>query len=196
MRLFVALQIPEDVRSNCAALIRDLRETAPKLKWVRAENLHITLKFIGHVPDEKLNGISHALSRVRSPEPLQTQFRGLGFFPNEKRPRVFWMGIDAPRNLSELTARIDAELHALGFPLETRAFSPHLTLARIDESHKRLPDAFRSRVQEHATRDFGNLRATEFALVESKLKPSGAEYTTVRAYRFTDPLSEPIRDAR
>jgi len=83
VRLFVALEIPPAVRENLAALIRDLRAIAPQPKWVRAENLHITLKFIGEVADTKLEAIRQALGKVRSEAPVTLDFRGLGFFPNE-----------------------------------------------------------------------------------------------------------------
>jgi RNA 2',3'-cyclic 3'-phosphodiesterase len=184
VRLFVALEIPRELRAKLVSLIAGLRSLAPRLKWVRAENLHVTLKFIGHIENEKRAEIEVALGKVRSPEPLTLHFRGLGFFPNDKRPRVFWIGMEGPSALPKLATDIDATLHELGFPLETRPFSPHLTLARVDESEKRLPDTFRQAVQERVSIDFGDLNTSEFSLVESKLKPTGAEYTTLRAFHF------------
>ena len=131
MRLFVALEIPPAVRENLAGLIRDLRAIAPQPKWVRVENLHITLKFIGEVADTKLEAIRQALGEVRSEAPVTLDFRGLGFFPNEKYPRVFWAGMEASANLKGLAADIDRAMEKLGIPREQRPFSPHLTLARF-----------------------------------------------------------------
>lgn len=182
MRLFVALEIPPAVRENLAGFIRELRAIAPQQKWVRPENLHVTLKFIGEAPPEKLDGIRVALAGVRSDQEAALEFRGLGFFPNEKHPRVFWVGIAASANLQGLAADIDQALEKLGVPREQRPFSPHLTLARFEAP--KLPEKLRLAIQENATRDFGSLRTGEFHLIESKLKPSGAEYTTLETFRF------------
>src|ERR1700692_971835 len=107
MRLFVALEIPAAVRENLAGLIDELRgadasSSKNKARWVRPENLHVTLKFIGNVDADKLDSIRNALAEVRSEGGVELNFRGLGFFPNEKRPRVFWAGIEASANLAPL----------------------------------------------------------------------------------------------
>jgi 2'-5' RNA ligase len=182
MRLFVALEIPAAVRDHLAALIKDLRAHAPQPRWVRPENLHLTLKFIGEVPATKLDAIRQALSAVRSGQPVELQFRGLGFFPNEKYPRIFWANMEVSPNLKFLAADIDHALEKLGIPHEPRPFTPHLTLARFQPPG--LTEKLRAAVHENAARDFGALHATEFHLVESKLKPSGAEYTTLQSFLF------------
>ena len=182
MRLFVALEIPSEARGNLAALIRELRTIAPQEKWVRAENLHVTLKFIGEVPLEKLGPIRHALGSLRSDSLVKLDFRGLGFFPNEKHPRVFWAGIEATPNLKKLAADIELATERLGIPREQRPFSPHLTLARFDA--RKLPEKLQTAVRENITREFGALETKQFHLIESKLKPSGAEYTTLQSFPF------------
>src|SRR6266481_4219009 len=182
MRLFVALEIPSDVRENLAALLKSLRAVSPQTRWVRPENLHVTLKFIGEMPETKLAAIRNALAGVRSDQSVALDFRGLGFFPNEKHPRVFWAGIEASPNLKTLAAEIDGATEKLGIPREQRPFSPHLTLARFEPP--RLPEKLRAAIQENAEREFGSLRTSQFHLIESKLKPSGAEYTTVESFPF------------
>jgi 2'-5' RNA ligase len=154
MRLFVALEITSSVRENLAALIDNLRAVAPQAKWVRPENLHVTLKFIGEVPDTKTAEVASILrvlcgvyQGVRS-HPVNLCFRGLGFFPDDKRPRVFWVGIEASANLKGLSEKLSAA------------------------------------IQQSAKRDFGSLHAREFHLIESKLKSSGAEYTTLESFAF------------
>src|SRR5712671_573369 len=107
MRLFIALEIPSAVRENLAELLKSLRSMSPQTRWVRPENLHVTLKFIGEVPETRLVGIREALAGVRSNQSVALDFRGLGFFPNEKHPRVFWAGIEASPNLKILAAEID-----------------------------------------------------------------------------------------
>jgi len=136
---------------------------APKAKWVRPENLHVTLKFLGTTEQDKLAAVREALAAIRSPEPVTLEFRGLGFFPNGKRARVFWAGAESTANLRALAGDIDLGMHLLGFPLEERSFTPHLTLARFDPPG--LPPI-----------------AREFHLIESRLKPAGAEYTTLQSF--------------
>ena len=182
MRLFVALEIPSAVRENLAALLESLRVVSPQTRWVRPQNLHVTLKFMGEVPGTKLAATCSALAGVRSDQPVTLDFRGLGFFPNEKRPRVFWAGIDASPNLKTLAADLERAMEKLGIPREQRPFSPHLTLARFEPPG--LLEKLRSAIQENAAREFGSFRTNQYHLIESKLKPSGAEYTTFESFPF------------
>jgi 2'-5' RNA ligase len=181
MRLFVALEIPSAVRENLADLLKSLCGVSPQTRWVRPENLHVTLKFIGEVSGTKLATVHSALAGVRSEQHVTLDFRGLGFFPNE-HPRVFWAGIEASPNLKTLAADIDKATEKLGIAREQRPFSPHLTLARFEPPL--LPEKLRVAIQENAARDFGSLRTSQFQLIESKLKPSGAEYTTLESFSF------------
>ena len=183
MRLFVALQIPSSVQENLADLLESLRAVSPQTRFVRPENLHVTLKFIGEVPETKLAAIRGALGAVRSEQAVALDFRGLGFFPNEKHARVFWAGIAASPNLKILAADIEKAAVTVGISREKRDFSPHLTLARFGPA--RLQERLRAAIQKNATRHFGSLCANRFHLIESKLKSSGAEYTTVESFSFT-----------
>lgn len=185
MRLFVALEIPAAVRDNLAALLKDLRDLSRQLgdrrgRWVRPENLHVTLKFIGEAADTKLEGIRDALAKIRSDAPVDLQFRGLGYFPNEKHPRVLWVGLNASSNLALLAGDIDRALEAQGVAPEKRAFAPHVTLARFEPPglHEKLGAA----IQKNSQREFGSFQARDFHLIESKLRPSGAEYTTLASF--------------
>jgi 2'-5' RNA ligase len=187
VRLFVALQIPDSIRKDYAALIDDLRrldaKASPKKpKWVRPENLHVTLKFIGHIDPAKLDSIRNALTRAHSPQKVRLHFRNIGFFPNANRPRVVWGGMDASENLAPLAHAVDQQIVTLGFLAEERAFTPHLTLARLDPP--RISPELQTAIEKHAARDFGELHTSEFHLIESKLKPTGAEYTTLQTFSF------------
>ena len=188
MRLFVALEIPSAVRDNLAAQIRGLRDLSSKVAdkrphWVRPENLHVTLKFIGEVSPTKLDSIRSALSAIRSDAPVDLKFHGLGFFPNENYPRVLWAGLDATTNLTTLAGDIDGALESQGVARERRAFTPHLTLARIEPPG--LHEKLRAAIQDNRAREFGSFQTREFHLIESKLKPSVAEYTTLASFPFT-----------
>ncbi len=185
MRLFVALEIPTDVRDNLAAFLKKMRELSEQLgekrvKWVRPENLHVTLKFIGEVPDAKLDGIRAALTTVRRDTPIDIQVGGMGFFPDEERPTVLWTGLDAPPNLASLAGAIDRALATQGIAKEKRTFVPHLTLARF--APPILPEKLRAAVEKNAKHCFGSFRAREFHVIESKLKPTGAEYTFLASF--------------
>jgi 2'-5' RNA ligase len=182
VRLFVALEIPAEVRENLAALVGALRAISKEPRWVRPENLHVTLKFLGEVPETKLDAARTALAQSRSEQPVTLEFRGLGFFPNEKHPRVFWAGIQASANLMKLAEDIDGAMEKLGILPEQRPFSPHLTLARFERQG--VPEKLRIAIAENAQREFGTLRTNEFHLIQSKLKPSGAEYTTLASFAF------------
>jgi len=182
LRLFVALAIPGEVRERLAQLVREFRALAREAKWVRAENLHVTLKFLGEVPASKLDAICAALRAVRSGSVVELRFHGLGFFPGEERARVFWAGVNASENLQPLADEIERSLAALGFPAEQRRFTPHLTLARLEPPG--VPPALKIAAEKSAAQDFGAARAREFHLIESKLKTTGAEYTTLQSFPF------------
>jgi 2'-5' RNA ligase len=187
VRLFAALEIPAAVGDNLAALIKEFRELSSQVadkrpRWVRPENLHVTLKFIGEVAEAKLEGIGAALSTVQTDAQLELRFHGLGFFPNENRPTVLWTGLDASTSLQMLAGDIDGALATQGIAEEKRAFVPHLTLARFEPPG--LHEKLRVTIQKNSARDFGSFQAREFHLIESRLKPSGAEYTTLQSFRI------------
>lgn len=186
MRLFVALDLPDAVRHSLAHVIEQLKPKCREARWVRPESMHLTLKFIGHaVADgdtQTLGELRAALSTVNSSGPIELHFRGVGFFPNERRPRVVWCGIQATPNLAQIAGEIDRLLEPLGIAREKRDFIPHLTLARIDPPCR--VDALARAAEQLQSADFGSARETRFFLFESKLKPSGAEYTKIETYPF------------
>jgi 2'-5' RNA ligase len=182
VRLFVAIQIPADIRAAFAAFLQELAATAPRVKWVRAENLHVTLKFLGNTDPAKLVPLQKVLASVHSPEPVTFDFHGLGFFPSENRPRVFWAAMESSPNFKSLAQDVDRAVHQLGFPLEDRSFAPHLTLARFNPPG--MPPMLSTVAHENAARNFGSFTARNFHLIESKLKPTGAEYTTLQSFSF------------
>jgi 2'-5' RNA ligase len=187
MRLFVALDIPEEVRSSLAALTAKLRPACRNARWVRIEGLHVTLKFIGETPPEKVEAISTALAAIPLRTPFIINFRGLGFFPNGRRPRVLWAGIEASPELAALAATAETALESLGIPPDKRVFSPHLTLARFDTP--RVLEALQDAVKKAGHLKFGSTTAQEFDLYQSVLKPGGAEYTRLTTFSFTGTLA-------
>lgn len=188
MRLFVALDIPEDVRSSLVALAAQLRLACRNARWVRIEGLHVTLKFIGETSPEKAAEIETALASIPSRALIPMNFRGLGFFPSERRPRVLWARIEAGPDLAELAVAVETALGALGIPREERAFSPHLTLARFDTP--RGLDALHAAIEKAGLPEFGVATAKEFHLYQTVLKPGGAEYTRLATFSFAGRKSE------
>lgn len=182
MRLFVALSISAAVGEALSAPLAELRRADPTTRWVNPANLHVTLKFIGQVATEKLSSIEDALTGVSVFRPFDIEFRGLGFFPNDRRPAVIWAGIATPPELAALATRIDEVVSSCGIPRETRPFAPHLTLARFKEP--RLSEALRTQATRFNDCFFAKQSVSEFQLMESKLKSSGAEYTTLRSFPF------------
>jgi 2'-5' RNA ligase len=187
VRLFVAVQISAEVREALAGFVDRLRlgflpSPKQKVRWVPAENFHVTLKFIGHVQPAALDGIRNALSAVRSGPPFALEIRGLHFFPNDRRPRVFWAGVVAPPELASLAGAIDQKLEPLGIARETHGYTPHLTLARLNPPA--ISEEMRDVVSRAFAQEFGTVQVSEFQLMESKLKSSGAEYTTLQTFDF------------
>jgi RNA 2',3'-cyclic 3'-phosphodiesterase len=183
VRLFIAIAIPDSIRDAFANFLREMHAAVPDVKFVRPENLHVTLKFLGNTPPERLEALCNALSAIRS-SPVSLGLHGLGAFPNERRASVLWAGIIGPPNLASLASDVDRAAHSLGFPLETRRFAPHLTLARLNAPG--LPSKLAQLAADNARRSFGSFTIAEFHLIESKLKSSGAEYTTLRTFSFAE----------
>ncbi len=182
MRLFTGIDLPVPVRDRLAALIGQLRPAA-RLKWSAADNFHVTTKFIGEWPSQRLEELSAALRGVPPPPPIRIAIRELGWFPNPRAPRVFWAGIQADPALADLVRDTDRALARLGVAPETRPFSPHLTLARVKEQ-VRL-DRLREAVASVPSEDFGEFVADRFHLYLSELGPSGSVYTKLEEFVFT-----------
>ena len=181
MRLFTAITLPQDVVAALTRLIDQLRPAA-RIHWSPAANLHITTKFIGEWPKERLDELTVALQKIGPREPIPIEVRGLGFFPNPHAPRVFWAAVHAGPELATLARQTDEALHALGIPAETRPFSPHLTLARIKEP---VPlQALRQAIANLPATDFGAFTADRFHLYLSELNPKGSVYTKLSDYSF------------
>ncbi len=188
MRLFVALDIDPEIRRRIAEFRDKLRPYAPDVRWVGPETFHITLQFLGET--NKLDEIGAALQQVHATM-IPLSFRGAGFFPNPKAPRVFWVGIESDDTLQELSNTISTALKPLGFLREAAPFHPHLTLARAGSGRPRPVRGEQSasglrvvgiKLQELAPPEFGAMTAREFCLYESKLSPSGAKYTALHRY--------------
>jgi RNA 2',3'-cyclic 3'-phosphodiesterase len=194
MRLFIALDIDDEIRERIARFIEGVRGFAPDARWVKPESLHVTLKFIGEQPDDSVEGIKDALKTV-SVTATQIRFRGYGFFPTPKSARVFWIGMEADPQLATLAAAIDERMPALGIPKEDRAFSPHLTLARGSggsgaprwrkgDGPSRAFKLLQDKLSSLPAPEFGAMTARRFFLYQSKLSPKGSQYTKLARFEL------------
>jgi 2'-5' RNA ligase len=183
VRIFIAMDVPEEVKGKIREFVAKMERAcqgARGARWARVEGMHVTLKFIGEVATEKVEQIKKELEGVRSAAAVEMNFRGVGFFPNAKHPRVFWAGIEATANLAEMAGEIEKRLERLGIPREGRAFRPHLTLARF-KSEEGLPK-LREAIEKAGAMEFGVTRSSEFYLYESKLMRGGAVYTRLATF--------------
>jgi 2'-5' RNA ligase len=179
MRLFTGIDLPASVIDRIDRLLAQLKPAA-RIKWSPAANLHLTIKFIGEWPEERLAELKDALAGVPVSGPIPIGIRGLGFFPNARSPRVFWAGIDAPPQLAALAAATDRALEPLGIAAEQRPYSPHLTLARIKEP---VPlQALHDRTGKLASPEFGDFVAERFFLYQSRLSAAGSVYTKLSEF--------------
>jgi 2'-5' RNA ligase len=179
MRLFTGIDLPASVVEELARLLARLRPLA-RANWSRVENLHITTKFIGEWPQDRLDELKAALRTVPARPPVRVSVGGLGWFPNEQAPRVFWAGVRAGPELERLAADTDRAASTTGVPREQRRFSPHLTLARIKEPSglARLREAAGGL----AEAPFGEFAADRFYLYLSERGPAGSTYTKLEEF--------------
>ena len=192
MRIFIGIDLDDEIRTKIARFLEGVRGFAPDARWVRPESLHITLKFIGEQKTEQVEAVSKRLQRVEG-SAIEIRLGGHGFFPTAKAPRVFWIGIQAGPELAELAVNVDAGVAELGIPREERPFSPHLTLARggggSGSPKWRKGDGPNStfsvldkRLAAMGDLDFGAMTAREFILYQSQLSPKGSKYTKLRRF--------------
>ena len=181
MRLFIALDIPGEVRARLSEYMERVRNYAPEARWARVEGLHVTLKFIGEVKDPKVEEIQQALGKVHAAA-FEVTFAKVEFFPNAKSPRIFWAGVQSSDDLGALAGQIDEEMEKLGFEGEERAFSPHLTLARSGTRDPHSLKAVVPLLTAEAAPQFGTMTAREFWLFRSQPGPGGSKYTKLQRY--------------
>jgi 2'-5' RNA ligase len=187
VRSFVAVLLPDAVRARLAALTAEMRSRAPALAWVKADNLHLTLRFLGAVEPAALAWVEEAMhvAAASAKAPFTIELGGLGSFPARGGPQVVWAGVVlGGERLVALHAALEAALAARGMPGEGRAFHPHVTLARARE---RRGGARLAAVLGPGPR-FGRLEVAALHLMRSDLGPGGSRYT-VLAEAPLDPRS-------
>jgi 2'-5' RNA ligase len=177
VRLFLAINIPPDVRHAIAEASAPLRTAAPDLSWIREPQLHLTVKFLGELPDEMAPKIAEALNAVASRNRVvDVEIGGVGAFPNFRRPRVVWIGVTPEPKLELLHHDVEEACESLGLPIDGKPFRPHLTLARV-KSRAVTPDALRDLARAAKAVSFAQeIVITSIDLMQSELTTVGSRY--------------------
>jgi 2'-5' RNA ligase len=180
VRAFVALEMPDRIRDEIRREQRHLRAEFPRARWTRPEGQHLTLKFIGETTAEKLSQLKNeVIDRVSVMPAVTVRLHGAGFFPSVRRPRVAWIGGEAPGGAA-VAAAVDKAAVASGFPCEGRAWSLHLTQARLDRAWPRkLVERFIDWGRDLELEPF---TCREVVLFASDLRPGGAVYTPLERF--------------
>ncbi|MBN2139689.1 MAG: RNA 2',3'-cyclic phosphodiesterase [Desulfovibrionaceae bacterium] len=189
VRCFVGLPLPQAYQDALRDIQSRIRPRArSSMSWTRPGNWHLTLKFLGEVEEPGLIGLKQALCSVRFGR-FFFQARGAGFFPDPRRPRVFWVGVGpGAAECGRLAGDVDRALAPLGFRPEARAFSAHLTLARIKTP---AADDWPALAEMAAARDWPGFEAAEFALWKSLLGPQGPTYVRLAGFAADQPQEGP-----
>jgi len=181
LRTFIAIELPESIISFISRIQKEMKSYGFKVKWVRPENIHITLKFLGNIHKadvEKIGGVMP--EAVKGSPPISLSAKGICVFPGIKRPRVIWLGLKGQTfELIELQKVIDDALENIGFPKEGRPFKAHLTLARVKGNihSKKLLDV----INKFGESESETFTADKVILFKSDLKPTGAVYTKLHS---------------
>ena len=177
VRTFIAIELDDAIRQRLAAAQQRLRSADAKVRWVGADQMHLTVRFLGEIDEGIVNQVAGAMHMAAADaQPFDLAVAGLGTFPPRGAPRVVWAGADEPTGaLAALHKRLERELRNLGFERERRAFSPHLTLGRVKDP--RTCTRLRTLVTDGADEAFGTQTVTALVLFQSVLSPHGATYT-------------------
>jgi len=187
LRTFIAVELDQELKATLAGIQARLRGAVPPraVRWVQPEGIHLTLKFLGDTPPDKIDGIEAALARAAGQvAPFTVTVGGVGCFPDLRRPRVVWVGVHEPTgSLARLWQAVESQVAPLGFPTEKRPFSPHLTLGRVQRTVagselREVGQAVAASAADAAS-PLGEMAVTAVAYIRSDLRPSGAVYTTL-----------------
>jgi len=187
LRIFVAIPLPESLLEKLADVQYRLQGKVPhrSVRWVHPEGVHLTLKFLGDTPKGKIPTVEEALTVVARHGPTCTlTAEGLGCFPSPRRPRVLWVGVSEPTGrLKLLYKAIEEAMTSLGYKPERHGFTPHLTVGRVRRGASREDkELISDAITGTSVGQLAVFNADRFELIRSELKPSGAEYTTLKTF--------------
>ncbi len=180
IRTFIAIQIPESIKNEIFLIQEKLRAAGRGISWTKADNIHLTLKFLGSTDESLIDLISDKISdSIAGKKPFKIQVNGVGAFPIMKRPRIIWVGANTESDhLREISRNLNENLESLGFESEKRKFTAHLTIGRVKDARKISPILETMKV--FTNFDAGEFIVEKIELIKSDLHPSGAIYTPLR----------------
>lgn len=184
IRTFIALELPEELKTSLGRLQAALRDLVPGVKWVRPENMHLTLKFLGDTSPGRVAPVASVLERLAAGRaPFFFDAAGIGAFPNCRNPKVLWAGLQAGQSLNLFYGELEAALADLGFAREARPFAPHLTLGRLRDGRARK--ALAGLLEQYGSERFGRFAADRIVFFKSDLRPSGPVYEALKSITLT-----------
>jgi len=193
IRSFIAIELPDDLKSELTRLEARLKsDKQPWVKWANPDSIHLTLKFLGNVAADRTGEITRAIENaVQGISPFHLEVKELGVFPNLRRVQVAWVGISGEVDkLSQLQKRIETNLTPLGFAPETRAFTPHLTLARLrDQASLDERQRFGQLIANTKFDAAYTIEVDAISLMRSQLTREGAIYSRISLVELKKPLS-------
>lgn len=184
MRLFIAINFPESLRQRMVEATEPIREERFPVRWIAPEKLHVTMKFLGDVREDRAPDVVEALEEVSDDfRPFEVGFERVGAFPSLRSPRVIWLGVEATMEMRAVKHDLEHAFVDMGFSRETRAFQPHVTLARTDNDAE--AGDFRDLEPVARRVDFDEThRVATLDLMRSRLQSSGAEYSILHTARL------------
>ena len=194
LRAFVASELPPSLQDAIQTATASLRKTldGDLIRWVPPQNVHLTLKFLGDVSPSNLDLIKQALrTEAAQVQPFDMTVEGFGSYPTPRRPRVLWVGLNAPAALASLQHAVESATARLGYPTEDREFSPHLTIGRVRQ-HISASDLQRIRgvVEGIKVGLLGTVQVNSIHLFKSELSPNGSVYTKLISAQLEKPCHE------
>lgn len=178
MRSFIAIELHETVKKILAEFQQEMKKCGPDVRWTRLDNIHLTLKFLGNIEEDKADTIAEKIKGAcKGRSGFKIGITGTGVFPNDRSPRVLWAGIDLNDEIIALHEKIEDAMASVGFEREKRRFSPHLTLGRFRSPGGK--QAALDKLDSYREKIFGIMDVNSVLLMRSDLGPGGAKYTKI-----------------
>ncbi len=180
MRVFLAVEIDENLLNKIYDVQRELMKCEAPVKYVETENLHCTLKFFGEIDDNKLNDVIRTIeNKIKNHEPFKINIKKTGVFPNESYIRVLWLGMEDVEPFSNLQKDLDEDFVKMGFKKE-RSYTPHLTIGRVKGSRNK--EELLEKLKDMGDVEIGEMDISKIVLKKSELTPVGPIYTTIKEF--------------
>ena len=189
IRAFIAIELPQNIKNELSQFAGKLKKDFPQsIRWVQPNNMHLTLRFLGDSSSTQIHQMhAHLIKIPANFSPMPISIEGIGVFPNHINPRIIWAGLKFPAPLINLQSQIEIAAQQTGYPIETKPFSPHLTLGRVSEKTSK-PDLVKTShlIQQNPIQKIADFQVEAFHLIRSDLRPGGPIYSILYSYPFEE----------